>query len=81
MDLLVPAEEIEVIDHRGARAKTGGTSYAAPQVTALLGRYLQSNPRAKTQELINFLRDRAIPSAENQIKFGWIPDPSDDFGF
>ncbi len=81
VDLMVPAEEIEVIDHRGARAKTGGTSYAAPRVTALLGRYLQSNPTAKTQELINFLRDRAIPSAGDQVKFGWIPDPTDDFGF
>ena len=61
VDLLVPAEGIEVIDHRGARARTRGTSYAAPRVSALLGRYLQ-NPTASNKDLIAFLRRRAFPA-------------------
>ena len=81
VDLLVPAEEIEVIDHRGARARTGGTSYAAPRVSALLGRYLAKNPTASNEDLIAFLRSRAIPGAGQQSRYGWIPDPTDDFGF
>ncbi len=81
VDLLVPAEEIEVIDHRGARARTGGTSYAAPRISALLGRYLAKNPAASIDDLIAFLRSRAIPSSRQQSKYGWIPDPTDDFGF
>ncbi len=81
VDLLVPAEKIEVIDHRGARAKTGGTSYAAPRITALLGRYVDHNPSASTKEMTEFLRRRAIPETGQHSKYGWIPDPRDDFGF
>ena len=81
VDLLVPAEEIEVVDHRGARAKTGGTSYAAPRVTALLSRYLAKHPAASTEEMIAFLRSRAIPGTSQHSRYGWIPDPLDDFGF
>ncbi len=81
VDMLVPAEDIEVIDHRGARARTGGTSYAAPRVSALLSRYLARNPAASIEDLIVFLRKRAIPSSGQHSKYGWIPDPTDDFGF
>ena len=70
-----------MIDHRGARARTGGTSYAAPRVSALLGRYLAKNPTASNEDLIAFLRSRAIPSSGQQSRYGWIPDPTDDFGF
>ena len=81
VDILVPAEQVSILDHRGAKAKTGGTSYAAPRVTALLARYLAKKPDATPAQMIDLLRKRAIATSEPLSKFGWIPDPSDDFGF
>ena len=81
VDILVPAEQVSILDHRGAKAKTGGTSYAAPRVTALLARYLAKKPDATPVQMIDLLRKRAIATSEPLSKFGWIPDPRDDFGF
>lgn len=81
VDLMVPAERVEVIDHRGARAVTGGTSYAAPRVAALAARFLRANPDAGTSDIIRFLETRAIDSPDPSLAQGWIPDPTDNFGF
>ena len=81
VDLLVPAEQLDVIDHRGVRSQTGGTSYAAPRVAALAARYLRANPEADTQQIITFLKGRAIATADPVTAYGWIPDPTDNFGF
>ena len=81
VDILVPAEQVAVIDHRGVRSQTGGTSYAAPRVAALAARYLRANPEADTQTIIRFLKRRAIATSEPVTAYGWIPDPTDDFGF
>jgi subtilisin family serine protease len=81
VDILVPAEQVSILDHRGAKAKTGGTSYAAPRVTALLARYLAKKPNATPIQMIDLLRKRAIATSMPLSRFGWIPDPSDDFGF
>ena len=74
-------QNVEVIDHRGVRAQTGGTSYAAPRVAALAARYLRANPDADTQQIISFLQGRAIATSAPVTAYGWIPDPTDDFGF
>ena len=79
VDLVVPAERISVIDHRGVKTYASGSSYAVPRVAALVGRYIKSNPRSTFIEVKKFLQDRAIPS--RKLKFDWIPDPTDDFGF
>ena len=81
VDILVPAEQVELIDHRGVRTQTGGTSYAAPRVAALAARYLRANPQADTQQIISFLKGRAIATSDPVTAYGWIPDPTDDFGF
>ena len=81
VDVFVPAEQLPVIDHRGVRTFTGGTSYAAPRVAALGVRYLRANPGANTQQIIDFLKRRAISGEPNLSAFGWIPDPTDNFGF
>lgn len=78
---MVPAERIEVIDHRGVREDTGGTSYAAPRLAALAARYLSAHPQADTAAIIDFLKRRARPAGDVALKYGWIPDPSDNFGF
>ena len=81
VDVFVPAEQLPVIDHRGVRTFTGGTSYAAPRVAALAVRYLRANPGADTQQIIDFLQRRAISGERNISAFGWIPDPTDNYGF
>ena len=81
VDVMVPAERIEVLDHRGARAVTGGTSYAAPRVAALATRFLMANPDADTQGIIAFILSRTISTQGVPLAHGWIPDPTDDFGF
>ncbi len=81
VDILVPAEQLEVIDHRGVRTQTGGTSYAAPRIAALAVRYLRANPSADTKQIISFLKRRAIAAPGNVTAYGWIPDPTDNFGF
>ena len=81
VDIMVPAERVAVFDHRGVRNETGGTSYAAPRVAGLATRYLAANPEAGTADIIAFLVSRARPAADTPLVHGWIPDPSDDFGF
>ena len=81
VDLMVPAEQVEVIDHRGAFAETGGTSYAVPRVAALAARFLGANPDADTPVIIDFLTSRAISAPGVPLVHGWIPDPTDNFGF
>ena len=81
VDLMVPAEKVDVFDHRGVFTTAGGSSYAAPRVAALAARYLKRNTGARTADIIDFLKSRAINSRSNPVKFGWIPDPSDNFKF
>ncbi len=80
VDFILPAEQIEVIDHRGIKSTTGGTSYAVPRLLSMAARYLEKNPEAKTSDIINILIDRAIPKGKEYSKYGWIPDPTDNFG-
>ncbi|MGB1871883.1 MAG: S8 family serine peptidase [Candidatus Puniceispirillaceae bacterium] len=81
VDLMVPAEQVTVMDHRGAFAETGGTSYAVPRVAALAARFLDANPDANTPAIKEFLASRAITAPDVPLTFGWIPDPTDNFGF
>ena len=81
VDFAIPAEQVEVIDHRGVRNTTGGTSYAAPRLAALAARFLRKHPNSNVETIINFLKSRAIPSSKVTTKYGWIPDPTDDYGF
>ena len=81
VDLMVSAEQVDVFDHRGAYSTTGGSSYAAPMVAALAARFLARNKSATTRDIVTFLESRAIKKGNKLVKFGWIPDPSDDFKF
>jgi subtilase family serine protease len=76
---MVPAERVEVIDHRGVKAYTGGTSYAAPRIAALISRYLHKKPKSSVNDVLKFIEARAIKNNKKTTKFGWIPDPLDDY--
>ena len=81
VDIMVPAERVAVFDHRSVRDETGGTSYAAPRVAGLAMRFLAANPDASTADIIAFLVSRTRPASGAPLVHGWIPDPSDNFGF
>ena len=81
VDIMVPAERVSVFDHRGVRNETGGTSYATTRVAGLAMRFLAPNPEASTTDIIAFLVSRTRPVSGAPLVHGWIPDPSDDFGF
>jgi hypothetical protein len=81
VDLLVHAEQLRVIDHRGVKSIASGSSYAVPRIGAMIARFLTYNPEAKIGEIIEMLRKRAVPIEINLVKLGWIPDPLDDYLF
>ena len=78
VDIMVPGERIDVIDHRGAPGKASGSSFAVPRVTALAIRMLDKNPNWKGPELREAILKRARGlGVPRQTRYGWIPDPSD----
>ena len=81
VDLMVPAERVDVIDHRGIHNTTGGSSFAAPRVAALAARFLRYRKNSSVHNIINFLKSRSKRLPESVVKYGWIPDPTDDYGF
>ncbi len=76
---MIPAERVEVIDHRGVKSFTGGTSYAAPRLVALISRYIEKNPNCTNDEIYAFLKKRAVQRDKKLTKYGWIPDPLDNY--
>ena len=77
----MPAEQLEVIDYRGARGTASGSSYAVPRVAALAARLKAANPDWKAADLQRAIFDRAIPPltrGEDRVAVGWIPNPADD---
>ena len=81
VDFLVNGEQLEVVDHRGVRSITSGSSYAAPRVAAMAARYFAKNPDSKILEFKLMLIKRAIKKSNNFVKYGWIPDPLDNYLF
>ncbi|MDP2619800.1 MAG: S8 family serine peptidase [Hyphomicrobiales bacterium] len=80
VDIAVPGEQIPAIDHRGARGKASGTSYAAPRVAALAARFLAAHPDWDAARLKAEIIARAIPlprgGGDRPIRHGWLPDPA-----
>lgn len=81
IDFMLPAERVEVIDHRGVKAFTGGTSYAAPRLTAMISRLITANPGISNEDILKILKKRSIKSNKKVTKYGWIPDPLDNYLF
>ena len=77
VDLMLPAENVPVIDFRGASGTASGSSYAVPRLAALAARILAERPKLATEELIREIYAQATPSPyeEDVVAVGWIPDP------
>ena len=82
VDVMVPGERVAIIDHRGADGKASGSSFAVPRVAALAARLLAKHPDWRAPELKRAIIARARPSRFYEtlpVRYGWIPDPTDDF--
>lgn len=81
VDLMVPAEQLEVTDYRGARGRASGSSYAVPRVAALAARLKAANPQWQAADLKAAILGRAVPPLERgrpKVAGGWIPNPAED---
>lgn len=80
VDIMLPAENIDVIDFRGAAGKASGSSYAVARLAALAARLLDTNPTLQVDGLKSAIFSRAVPSPyeDNVVAVGWIPDPLQD---
>ena len=81
VDIMLPAENLEITDFRGASGTASGSSYAVPRLAALAARLLARNPELSASQLKSRILDRAVLSPferEGVVAFGWIPDPLSD---
>lgn len=81
IDIMLPAENMFVIDFRGASGVASGSSYAVPRLAAMAARILESNPDLTAAELKARLVGKAGRSPfepEGLVAEGWIPNPLAD---
>ena len=81
VDIMVPAENLEVTTFYGDAGRASGSNYAVSRVAALAARLLREHPKWKAPQLKQAILARARPTpaeAQNVVKHGWIPDPAAD---
>ena len=81
VDVMLPAENLEIVDFRGASGAASGSSYAVPRLAALAARLLAREPGLTAAALKARILARATPSPyerEGVVAAGWIPDPLAD---
>ncbi len=78
VDIMLPAENIEVTDFRGAAGTASGSSYAVPRLVAMAARLLAAEPNLHANDLKTRILARAAHSPYERtgvVSAGWIPDP------
>ena len=81
VDLMLPAEELEAIDHRGVSTQVSGSSFAVARIAALAARLLAEHPNWAAPELKRAIIDRARTFGayvKGWVHYGWIPNPQMD---
>lgn len=81
VDIMVPAERVDVIRFDGRPGISGGTSVAVPRVAALAARLLAKNPDWKAADLKAAILKRAARSPAQPkpvTRHGWIATPNTD---
>ncbi len=81
VDLMLPAENLDIVDFRGASGVASGSSYAVPRLAAMAARILAREPGLTTPELKARILARATPSPferEGVVAAGWLPNPLED---
>lgn len=82
VDISTPAERLDVIDHRGAKGKASGSSYAVPRIAALAARFSKTHPEWSASDIKAAIVALAgpRPRGKKATKHGWIALP-DQEGF
>lgn len=76
VDLLVPAERLEVLDHEGRPALASGSSFAVPRVAALAARLQARRPDLQGVALKQAILALTAPAPQAAVvKVGWLRDP------
>lgn len=78
VDVMLPAENVGIVDFRGASGTASGSSYAVPRLAALAARLLAQEPGLTAARLKARILARATPSPyerEGVVAAGWIPNP------
>jgi len=80
VDIMLPAENVPVVDFRGVRGNASGSSYAVPRLAALAARLLTAEPKLTTEALKTRIFARTAPPRHEDkvVAVGWITDPSAD---
>jgi subtilisin family serine protease len=79
VDIMVPAEDLRIVDFRGAPGRGSGSSFAVPRVAALAARLLAAYPAWRAPELKTAILARAEPppgDGQAPVRHGWIADPA-----
>ncbi len=80
VDLLVPAERIEVTDFAGRTIQASGSSYAVSRVVALAARLQRKHPHWSAPDLISAIYAMADTSTRDdpRVRVGFLTDPLAD---
>jgi subtilisin family serine protease len=70
-DVAVQGEEVVAAWNDDSYARVGGTSFASPQVTAVIAQMLQLNPDLSPMEVRRLLRQTASQSNDPDNRIGW----------
>jgi hypothetical protein len=77
VDLLVPAENLNVTGFDGDAKLASGSSFAVPRVAALAARMKAAHPDWQAPELKSAIFARAVPpppEAAGAVAVGWLPE-------
>ena len=79
VDISTPGEDLESIDHLGAKTFVSGSSFAVPRIAALAARYLSAHPEWSANDVKQAILKLARPSPRDRTKrtrYGWIANPA-----
>ncbi|WGF88344.1 S8 family serine peptidase [Marinivivus vitaminiproducens] len=80
VDLMVPGDQVDVIDEHGRQGRASGSSFAMPRVLALAARLAKRHPKWDAAEIKAAIRKLAQPVPAYDIapvRWGWLPDPEE----
>ncbi len=79
VDISTPGEQLESIDHLGAKTFVSGSSFAVPRIAALAARFQSANPTWSAKQVKRAVLDLAGPSPGDRTRrtrYGWIANPA-----
>lgn len=79
VDISTPGENLESIDHLGAKTFVSGSSFAVPRIAALAARFQSAHPEWRAKDIkraILKLAGRSPGDRTKRTRYGWIANPA-----